>query len=245
MVAHHGAALWEKVRAARAEDTLVYLAMTHFRKRFRPKDIPARIKQDIREFFGDLTKAQARAREMLFAAGDPGEIELACEELSPKLGWQDRDALIIHRSLLDALPPVLRIFVYCAANRYGDPAQADLIKLHRRSGKITFQHYDDFAGQPLPELQMRIKVNLRNLFVEVFDHSAGPRRQLLFFKERFVAQDYPNRAAMERFSVKLRQRLGLDEATIGYGPDKESFDARLKAAGLNANLNPVHRAAGS
>ena len=239
VVAHHGEALWERIRAARTEDTLVYLAMTYFRKRFRALDIPWRIKQDIREFFGGLTQAQARARELLFTAGDPGEIDLACEGLG--VGWQDRDALFIHRSLLNELPPVLRIFVYCAANRYGDPAQADLIKLHKRSGKITFQHYDDFAGNPLPELQTRIKVNLRNLFVEVFDHSTGPHRQLLYFKERFVAKNHPDRATMEKFSVKLR-KLGLDEATIGFGPDKESFDALLKVAGWNANLNPVRRA---
>jgi hypothetical protein len=78
-----------------------------------------------------------------------------------------------------------------------------LIKIHKHSGKVTFQQYDDFDGKPLPELQTRIKVNLRNLFVEVFDHSKGPRIQLLYFKERFVGQTYPGRPAMEKFSVKL------------------------------------------
>jgi DNA phosphorothioation-associated putative methyltransferase len=130
---------------------------------------------------------------------------------------------------------VLRIFVHCAAFRYGDPAQADLIKLHKRSGKITFQHYDDFDGRALPRLVLRIKVNLRNLFVEVFDHASGPKTQLLFFKERFVSADYPNREAMMKFSAKVRG-LGLNEATIGFGPTESEFEALARAAGLSSNL---------
>jgi DNA phosphorothioation-associated putative methyltransferase len=235
VVSHHGDQLWQLARKARTEDVLVYLAMTKFRKHFLRREVPLRIKNDIRSFFGDLPTAQAQARDLLFAAGDPGEIDLACESVT--FGWQDDDALMIHRSLFPELPPLLRIYVQCAAHRYGDPAQADLIKIHKHSGKITFQHYDDFDGKPLPELQTRIKVNLRNLFVEVFDHSIGPKIQLLYFKERFVGKDYAGRTAMEKFSAKLR-KLGFDEATIGLGPDKQRFLSALAAAGLNENLNP-------
>jgi len=116
-----------------------------------------------------------------------------------------------------------------------------VIKIHKHSGKITFQHYDDFDGKPLPELRIRIKVNLRNLFVEVFDHSKGPRIQLLYFKERFVGQGYPDRPGMEKFSAKLR-RLGLNESTIGLGPDKETFINALAAAGLDSKLRPKRKA---
>ena len=238
VVARNGEQLWQTVRKSRTEDVLVYLALTKFRKRFLRREIPLRIKNDIRSFFNDLPSAQDRARDLLFAAGDPGEIDLACEGVA--VGCQDRDALMIHRSLLAELPPILRIYVHCAAFRYGDPAQADIIKIHKHSGKITFQHYNDFDGKPLPELQTRIKVNLRNLFVEVFDHSKGPKIQLLYFKERYVGKDYSGRPAMEKFSAKLR-KLGLDEATIGLGPDKQTFLAALSTLGLNENLNRIER----
>jgi DNA phosphorothioation-associated putative methyltransferase len=238
VVSHHGDPLWQMARKARTEDVLVYLAMTKFRKHFLRREIPLRIKNDIRSFFGDIPTAQAKARDLLFAAGDPGEIEIACE--SATFGRQDDDALMIHRSLFAELPPLLRIYVQCAAHRYGDPAQADIIKIHKHSGKVTFQHYDDFYGKPLPELQTRIKVNLRNLFVEVFDHSVGPKIQLLYFKERFVGKNHPERPAMEKFSSKIR-KLGFDEATIGLGPDKQSFLSALRTAGLNENLNPMRK----
>jgi DNA phosphorothioation-associated putative methyltransferase len=244
VVAHHqdGETHWQAARKARTEDILVYLALTKFRKRFLRREIPLRIKHDIRSFFGgDLAAAQRQAQDLLFAAGDPGEIELACEE-EVKFGWQDADALMIHRSLFPELPPILRIYVQCAAIRYGDPAQADIIKIHKHSGKITFQHYDDFFGKPLPELQTRIKVNLRNLFVEVFDHSTGPKIQLLYFKERFLSPTHPDHPAMEKFSAKLRP-LGLDPETIGLGPDKESFLSSLVVAGLDEHFQPLHRKA--
>ena len=236
VISRNGEQLWQKARNARTEDVLVYLAMTKFRRRFLRREIPLRIKNDVRSFFGDLEAAEARASELLFAAGDSGEIDLACENLD--LGWQDGDSLMIHRSLVGELPPILRIYVHCAAYRYGDPSQADLIKIHKHSGKITFQHYDDFDGKPLPELQTRIKVNLRNLFVEVFDHSKGPRIQLLYFKERFVGTAHPDRPSMEKFSAKLK-KLGLNKETIGLGPDRETFHTLLTAAGLNENLNPT------
>jgi DNA phosphorothioation-associated putative methyltransferase len=236
VISRKGEELLQKARLARTEDLLVYLALSRFRERFGPRQIPLRIRYDIRSFFGDLAAAQSKADDLLFSAGDPDEIDLACENLD--VGWQDSHSLMIHRSLLGTLPPILRIYVHCAAFRYGDPSQADIIKIHKRSGKITFQHYDDFERKPLPELQTRIKVNLRSLFVEVFDHSKGPKTQLLFFKERFVASNHPTRPKMERFSKKLK-KLGLDEATVGLGPDKQSFANLLAQGRLDENLRPI------
>jgi DNA phosphorothioation-associated putative methyltransferase len=156
--------------------------------------------------------ALEKGLELLYAAGDEGEIELACEGL--QVGWQDEQALYIHRSLLSELPPVLRAYVGCATSLFGDVAQADVIKPHKASGKVTFLIYDDSEGKPLPELRQRIKVNLRTQWVQVFDHSAGG--QLLYFKERFVAADHAGRAGMEAFSAKVR-KLGVDEKTVAAG----------------------------
>jgi DNA phosphorothioation-associated putative methyltransferase len=158
---------------------------------------------------------------------------LACEDL--KLGWQDEQALYLHRSLMDELPPVLRAYIGCATTLFGDVSQADIIKLHKESGKATFLVYDDFDGKPLPELRQRIKVNLRTRWVQVFDHRAD--RQLLYFKERFISANHPTRQLMEVFSAKLR-KLGFDAATIGRGPSHLELDTLLSSKGLNENLNP-------
>ena len=112
---------------------------------------------------------------------------MACEDL--KIGWQDEQALYLHRTLLNELPPVLRAYVGCATALFGDIAQADVIKIHKSSGKVTFLIYDDFNGKPLPELQHRIKVNLRTRWVQAFDHSG--ENQFLAEKGRVLNRPRP------------------------------------------------------
>jgi hypothetical protein len=34
--------------------------------------------------------------------------------------------------------------------RCGNPAEADIIKIHARSGKLTFLHYKNFDRSPTP-----------------------------------------------------------------------------------------------
>ncbi len=229
---HKGGA--EEVKQAaenRKRDLLVYVALANLRKRVPFGHLSMSLRADIRAFFGNYTRALEKGIELLYVAGDSGEIELACEDL--KIGWQDEQALYLHRSLLPELPPVLRAYLGCATSLFGDVTQADVIKLHKESGKATFLVYDDFEGKPLPELRQRIKVNLRTRWVQVFDHSADG--QLLYFKERFVSASHPGRAEMETFSGKLRKLGVLD--TVVFGPTKKGLAELREKAGLNENLN--------
>jgi DNA phosphorothioation-associated putative methyltransferase len=158
---------------------------------------------------------------LLFAAGDPGEIEVACEGL--QIGWQDEQALYFHHSLLEALPPILRVYCGCAEAYCGDLGRVDLIKLHRASGKLTFLVYDDIEHQSVPELRLRIKVNLRTGFVQVFDHSAD--HQVLLFKERFFGRGNPKYQEWLEFGNKLRA-AGIAESGF-IGPSREELDRVL------------------
>jgi hypothetical protein len=173
----------KRATESRRRDLLVYVAMANLRRRVPFGHLSSALRADIRAFFGNYTKALEKGMELLYAAGDPGEIELACEEL--KVGWQDEQALYLHRSLLPELPPVLRAYVGCATALFGDVSQTDVIKLHKASGKVTFLGYDDFEGKPLPQLKNRIKVNLRTRWVQVFDHQAD--EQALVAKERYLS----------------------------------------------------------
>lgn len=226
-----GAELLNQASETRKNDLLVYLAMSNLRKRVPFGHLSASLRLDIRTFFGNHKAALAKGLDLLYAAGDPGEVELACENL--KLGWQDDQALYVHRSLLDRLPPVLRAYVGCATALFGDVQQADVIKLHKASGKVTFLAYDDFEGKPLPGLCTRTKVNLRTRWVQVFDHRA--EGQLLYFKERLLAPDHPRRAAMEQFSARVR-RLGIADQA-GAGPTATELARLLECRGLNARLD--------
>jgi hypothetical protein len=93
-------------------------------------DFSESLQCDIKSFFGDLRSGLAEARDVLFAAGDPDEIELACEHL--ELGWQDEQAQYFHlpASTSSGCLVVLRVYVHCACRLYGDPQEADVLKLH-------------------------------------------------------------------------------------------------------------------
>lgn len=209
-------------RQRRKEDLLVFVAAAQLRRKIPFNHLSDRLQRDLRSFFGSYANAEEKARELMFAAGDEDELELALHglgfgHLDPKEGH-----FTIHRSLLDELPALFRVYIECGARLYGDPRAADLIKIHLHSRKLTFTHYDDFEGKPFPELVMRIKIDLKRRFVTVFEDPPGPKRQLLFFKERFVAPDHPDRKKMDRISKKLRQ-LGLREETIGHGMPREAW----------------------
>jgi DNA phosphorothioation-associated putative methyltransferase len=218
-----GEATFNTARQRRKEDLLVFIAAAQLRRKIPFGHLSLRLQRDLRSFFGSYANAEEKARELMFAAGDEDELEIAVSQLD--YGYLDpkEGHFTIHRSLLDELPVILRVYVECAARLYGNPREADLIKIHLHSRKLTFQYYKDFEKSQLPELITRIKIDLKRLFVTVIDHTTGPEHQLLFFKERFLPKDHPDKTKMECFSAKLR-KIGLREETIGYGPSKEKWE---------------------
>ena len=230
-----GEPTFEAARQRRREDLMVFVAASQLRKQIPFNHLSDRLQRDIRTFFGSYTNAQQQARDLMFAAGDEDELELAVGALD--FGWLDESEghFTIHRSLLDELPAILRVYVECAARLYGDPHEADLIKIHLFSGKLTFTHYDDFFGNPFPELVLRIKVDLRKLFVNVFEYVPGPQRPLLLFKDRFLTKEHPEQPKAALLSRRLRQ-LGLSPEAVGHGPEKQAFDAELARLGLTRDL---------
>ncbi|MDD9963774.1 MAG: DNA phosphorothioation-associated putative methyltransferase [Gammaproteobacteria bacterium] len=163
----------EAATIGRQEDLLVYFALGHFGKRKPYSEFPERLQRDVRIFFGSITKARAAGKRALFAVGDKQrltEAALFChEELGIGLLHQRHD-LTFHQSLLGECLPLIRIYVGCALQLFGDATSVDLIKVHLESGKVTFLVYDDFEGERTPKLVERIKVDLPRLRVDFFDY---------------------------------------------------------------------------
>jgi DNA phosphorothioation-associated putative methyltransferase len=185
-------------RQRRKEDLIVFIAAAQLRHKIPFAQLSLGLQRDLRSFFGSYANAEETARELMFAAGDPDELELAVASLG--FGHLDPNEghFTIHRSLLDELPVILRVYVECAARLYGSPREADLIKIHLLSRKLTFHYYKDFDKSPLPELLTRIKIDLKRLFVTVIDHTTGPEHQLLFFRD----------ASLPRITQTARKWIG-------------------------------------
>jgi DNA phosphorothioation-associated putative methyltransferase len=81
----------------------------------------------------------------LFRAGDAAAVDEACRN-SP-LDKLLPNAPYVHRSALDELDPLLRVYEGCARAYLGEIEEANILKLHRFSGKISYLAYPDFETE--------------------------------------------------------------------------------------------------
>jgi hypothetical protein len=219
----------EAAQRARIADLSVYLALNQFERRRPYRHLEPGLQRDIKAFFGDYGAAQAEARELLFGISDTQAIADACRTGAEHgLGWlEPGESLQLHTSLIEQLPPLLRVIIGCAAVLYGDPRGADLVKVHIGSGKLSLMRYDDFAGRALPRMVERVKIKLREQDVDYFAYGEGTdyAPPYLFRKSRFINEEFPGYPEQVAFEGAL-EGLGLFDLS-GYGPDPDSFDRTL------------------
>ena len=197
--------LFERAQEARKGDLLVYFALGLFGKRKPYSHMPAGLQRDLKAFFGAYKDAIKEATDLLFSVGKANNIATACEEAHKALGCgllEGHHSLTIHRSLVDQLPPILRVYVGCATQLYGDVEGVDLIKIHMTSGKVSLMKYDDFEGKPIPEMIQRVKINLREQEIDVFDYSGPYVPHPLYFKSKLIPQDFRNYAGTSRTLIE-------------------------------------------
>jgi DNA phosphorothioation-associated putative methyltransferase len=214
---------WDAIARRCTEDLLVYLALGRFRRRPPMSALPLGLQRDIRAFFGSYASACRLADDRLFRAGDDACRHSAVGKLLP-------NALYVHRSALEALDPLLRIYEGCARAYLGEIDGANLIKLHRHSGKVSYLVYPDFETDPHPALLRSVKLSLRTREIDCLEYAASANPPILHRKETFLLTDHPLYAKFARLSQQ-EERHGLldDPATIGT---REGWEARLSAAGF-------------
>jgi hypothetical protein len=140
-------------------------------------------------------------------------------------GWLDREgALHLHTDAIDRLPVVLRAYVNCGLLIYGD-CDAELVKVHPISGKLSLLEYEDFDSSPLPLLLKRIKINIRKQDYEIFEYGGKYEKPLLYFKSRYLNEEYPGYAEQLAFDDELA-RLDL------FDPEGHGISALALARSL-------------
>ena len=229
IASRHGTDALEDARASRIMDLEVYFALNLFERRKPYRQLEMGLQRDIRAFFGDYAAAMNVARERLFAIASPEAINQACQEASEHgLGWLEQsESLQLHASMVEQLPALLRIYVGCAAALYGDYRNADLIKIHIRSGKVSLMRYDDFEGSPLPRMVERVKIKLREQDIDYFAYGERFEPPFLYRKSRYINEEFPNYPEQVAFEQSLDD-LGWFDLT-GYGPPPREFIERLES----------------
>ena len=97
----------------------------------------------------------------------------ACEDAFKTLKcgqMEDNHSYTFHKDYLGDVNPQLRVYVGCATQLYGDLNDVQLIKAHIRSGKVSLMRYDNWQLD-VPHLTTRVKIRLRDLEIDFFDHT--------------------------------------------------------------------------
>lgn len=205
---------WDRVRDERAQDLLVYLALSKFDGRARYSELPEALQLDVRAFFGNYKRACADADALLYSLGDAEAVDAAIRR-SP-LGKETGQALYVHSSALAELPAMLRMYEGCARAFLGEVSEANIVKLARGAAAVSYLCYPEFERDPHPALAWSVTVNLRTFRVRRTRFWERENRPILHRKELFVGADHPLRAKFRRLTVQ-EERWGLydDPATIG------------------------------
>ncbi len=213
---------------ARIADLEVYFALQQFSRRRAYKHLDAGLQRDIKAFFGDYPAALEAGRVQLFRIADTEAIAAACRSAAEHgLGWLDPGAsLQLHSRLVEQLPALLRVYVGAASMLYGDIREADLVKIHIGSGKLSLMRYDDFEGRALPRMVERVKIKLREQDIDYFAYGEDFEPPYLYRKSRYINEEcdgYPEQLAFD----EALAGLGVLPAS-GYGPAPAAFDALLE-----------------
>jgi DNA phosphorothioation-associated putative methyltransferase len=157
----------------------------------------------------------------------PAAIYAACARSS--VGKLLPDDLYIHRNALNALEPLLRVYEGCGRAYLGDVEGANLIKIHRRSGKLSYLVYPDFDADPHPALLRCVRLSLRTRELHCFDYAGSANPPVLHRKESFLQPDHPLHAKFARLTRQEEQH-GLLQDTAGIGT-LTGWERRLREAG--------------
>jgi DNA phosphorothioation-associated putative methyltransferase len=235
-----GAETWEAIARRRREDLLVYLALARFRKRPAFSLLPLPLQRDMKAFFGTYTKACTEADELLFKAGDAAAIDEACKRST--VGKLLPDDLYVHRGALDSLQPLLRIYEGCGRVYLGEVEGANVIKIHRRSGKLSYLVYPAFEDDPHPALLRSVRVNLRDRQIDCNDYTQSANPPVLHRKDAFLGLDHPLHTKFARLTAQeVKHGLLEDSARIGT---REGWARRLAERGFALKGHRLMRAYG-
>lgn len=223
-----GSEQWGKIRAERAQDLLVYLALCRFGKRPTFCELSKDLQLDIRSFFRNYRNACELADNLLFSAGRMEVVCKACHT-SP-IGKLLPDALYVHSSALSLLPSVLRVYEGCARAYVGTVENANVIKFKISKPQISYLYYPDFEKNPHPALAGSLVVPLNTFRIKYAEYFGSSNPFILHRKETLVARDHPFHKRFDRLT-KQEESAGLYEQPQLIGT-KEGWETVLKMKGF-------------
>jgi len=225
----HDKSNFQLAESERRKDLLVHFALSLFSRRKSYKKMPKVLQKDIKHFFNKYTDAIQESTDLLFSVGNTQTIKSECQKAyeEHKTGRLDGDhSWTLHIDYINQLSPILRTYIGCATELYGDLYEIDLIKIHMQSNKVSLMKYDNFENKPLPLLMERIKIDLREQRIDFFTYGKKFKPQPLYLKSIYINELFHNFKKQLTFDDKIKNFDWLD--LNRFGPQIEEFEFNLK-----------------
>ena len=199
---------WQAIADKRRQDLMVYLALCNFSRRPRLRQLAPAVQEDILGLYGSYKQACIDADLMLKSLGNTELIIKRCQE--SKVGKKLSNSLWVHISALQAVDPLLRLYEGCASRTIGRLEEANVIKFHLQTPKISYLFYPDFDINPHPILSKVMTIDLRDLHVTYQDYDLEDDPPILHQIEALVTPDYPQYEKFVKLSCQEEDRGLLD-----------------------------------
>lgn len=236
---------WDEFKQAqknRRSHILVYFALSLFEKRKAKSHMPARLQRDIKALFESYDQVINLAQSLLFSVGNPENIADACSKAYQTFNCGKltlSKSYSFDRSLLNQMPAVIRVYVGCAIQLYGDIDDIDVIKVHIRSGKVTLLKYDNFNNKALPLLTERIKIRLLDLDIDYFFYGDEYPYPPLYDKSIYLPSNRGEYKKQKTFENRITKQLkGLPLEKL---PDWELLQKIFQYQGVKIKGNKFYK----
>ena len=199
---------WQAIADKRRQDLMVYLALCNFSRRPRLGQLSPAVQEDILGLYSSYKQACLDADQMLRSLGNTELIIKRCQE--SKVGKKLPNSLWVHISALQAVDPLLRLYEGCASRTIGRLEEANVIKFHLKTPKISYLFYPDFDINPHPILSKVMTIDLRDLHVTYQDYDLENDPPILHQIEALVTPDYPQYEKLVKLTRQEEDRGLLD-----------------------------------
>ncbi len=177
---------WEKIADQRRQDILLYLALSRFNKRPTIRQLSPSLKADIKQLFGNYQAACFLADEMLISLRNLDLIKQLCQ--SSKVGKTFERSFLVHKSALESLPTLLRLYEGCASRTIGIMEEANLIRFYFNKPRISYLYVPKFEQKKEPILKTTMTIDLRDLRVQYRDFLPSEKAPIIRDKHLLVLE---------------------------------------------------------
>ena len=216
----------EKAVARKKEQLELFFAMYLFSGRPKYGDLSPALQKDVKLHFGSVKTVEATAKELLFSFGNEELIlRKAADASQKKLGVLDEAKFTFLCSKFAELPIHLRGIVNIAERLAGNIDEANIIRIHIDSKKVSYLCVEEIDRNALPKIASRTIVNLRNQSVKRFTHTDIGYEKVLYQKSKFMVGNEKNFRAQKFFDDLVAKELDFDFS--GEGPKYQDFQLAL------------------